>query len=146
MTATLTGTYDPQQVTVVVGGVILSGFSDGDAITARRSEDSTLTRVGIDGGVARARNANKMGEFEFKLLQTSAANFALSTATAIGDLNNDALSVFPIAIYDGSGKSLCTAGSCWLKTIPDAVFGKEVSERAWVFTAADLKIFHGGGN
>lgn len=146
MSAVLTGSYDPQQVTVVVGGVILSGFSDGDAITAKRMEDATLTRVGIDGGVARARNANKMGEFEFKLLQTSQANFALSTLAAVGDLNNDALSVFPIAVYDGSGKSLCVAASCWLKTVPDAVFGKEVSERTWVFTAADMKIFHGGGN
>ena len=146
MSATLTGTYDPSQVTVVVGAVILSGFSDGDAIIARRSEDSTLTRVGIDGGVARARNANKMGEFEFKLLQTSSANLLLSTLTAIGDLTNDALSVYPIAVYDGSGQSLCTAGSCWLKSVPEAVFGKEVSERVWVFTAADLKIFHGGGN
>ena len=106
MSATLTGSYDPAQVTCVIGGVILSGFSDGDSIIARRAEDVYLTRVGTDGGVARARNSNKMGEFEFKLLQTSSANDALSALVNTDDLINDGKAVFPISIADGSGRSL----------------------------------------
>ena len=145
MTATLTGSYDPAQVIVTVGGVILSGFSDGDSIIARRDEDMYFTRVGTDGGVARARNANKMGEFEFKLLQTSTANDLLSTLLATDDLTNDGLAVVPISIVDGSGRSLAVATQCWIKSIPEAIFGKEVSERTWIFSAADLRIFHGGG-
>ena len=46
----------------------------------------------------------------------------------------------------GSGRSLAAATQCWIKTVPEATFGKEVSERVWIFSAADLKIFHGGGN
>lgn len=144
MSATLTGSYDPAQVTCVIGGVILSGFSDGDSIIARRAEDVYLTRVGTDGGVARARNSNKMGEFEFKLLQTSSANDALSALVNTDDLINDGKAVFPISIADGSGRSLAAATQCWIKSIPEATFGKEVSERVWVFSAADLRIFHGG--
>lgn len=146
MSATLTGSYDPSQVICTVGGVILSGFSDGDSIIARRSEDMYFTRVGTDGGVARARNANKMGEFEFKLLQTSGANDLLSSLLAVDDLVNDGTVVIPIAVLDGSGRSLCAATQCWIKSVPEATFGKEVSERVWIFSAADLKIFHGGGN
>jgi hypothetical protein len=146
MSAVLTGSYDPAQVIVTVGGIILSGFSDGDHITARRAEDNYFTRVGADGGVARARNANKMGEFEFKLLQTSTANDLLSALFAVDDLVNDGLTLVPVAVIDGSGRSLAVATQCWLKTLPEGVFGKEVSERIWVLTAADLKIFHGGGN
>lgn len=146
MSAVLTGSYDPAQVIVTVGIVILSGFSDGDSIIARRSEDVYLTRVGTDGGVGRARNANKMGEFEFKLLQTSSANDLLSSLVAVDDLINDGLITMPISIMDGSGRSLCAATQCWIKTVPEATFGKEVGERAWVFSAADLKIFHGGGS
>jgi hypothetical protein len=146
MSATLTGSYDPTQVICTVGGVIMSGFSDGDAIIARRAEDMYFTRVGTDGGVARARNANKMGEFEFRLLQTSQVNSLLSSLLATDDLTNDGVIVLPISILDGSGGSLCTATQCWIKTIPEATFGKEVSERVWIFTAADLRIFHGGGN
>ncbi len=146
MSATLTGSYDPAQVICTVGGVILSGFSDGDAIIARRAEDMYFTRVGADGGVARARNANKMGEFEFKLLQTSPVNDLLSALLSVDDLTNDGLIVIPIGILDGSGRSLAAATQCWIKTVPEATFGKEVSERMWIFSAADLKIFYGGGN
>lgn len=146
MASTLTGSYDPQQVVVVVGGVIVSGFSDGDAIIARRSEDNYSTRAGIDGGVARARNANKSGEFEFKLLQTSQANDELSSLLAIDDLVNDGLTVFPITVMDGSGRSLAAATQCWVKTSPEMTFGKEVTERVWVFSAADLSMFHGGND
>lgn len=145
MSAVLTGSYDPAQVVCTVGGVILSGFSDGDSIIARRAEDVYLTRVGTDGGVARARNSNKMGEFEFKILQTSEANDLLSSLVATDDLVNDGKAVFPITVFDGSGRSLAAATQCWIKSIPEATFGKEVSERIWIFSAADLKIFHGGG-
>lgn len=144
MSATLTGSYDPAQVVATVGGVILSGFSDGDSIIARRSEEMYFLRVGTDGGVGRARNANKSGEFEFKLLQTSRANDMLSALIAANDLINDGLIVVPIAVFDGSGRSLAVATQCWIKSIPEATFGKEVSERVWVFSAADLKVFHGG--
>lgn len=146
MSAVLTGSYDFSQVICTVGGVILSGFSDGDSITVKRAEDVFTTRVGADGSVARARNSNKMGEFEFKLLQTSKVNDLLSSLLAVDDLINDGLIVVPIGVMDGSGRTLCAATQCWIKTIPEVVFGDKVSERVWVFSAADLKIFHGGGN
>ena len=146
MAAELTGSYDPAQLVVTVGRVILSGFSDGDHIIARRAEEMYFLRVGADGGVARARNANKSGEFEFKLLQTSKANDQLSELLATDDLTNDGLAVLPIGVYDGSGRSLAVATQCWIKSIPEATFGKEVSERIWIFSAADLKIFHGGNS
>jgi len=146
MSAELTGSYDPSQVIVTVGGIILSGFSDGDSITAKRDEDNYFVRVGTDGGVARARNANKMGEFEFRLLQTSKANDLLSALVSTNDLVNDGLAVIPIGIVDGSGRSLAVATQCWIKTLPELVLGKEVTERVWVFSAADLKIFYGGND
>lgn len=144
MAATLTGSYDPSQVIVSIGGVTLSGFSDGDAIIARRSEDAYSMRAGNDGGVGRARNPNMSGEFEFKLLQTSAANAALSALVATDDLTNQGLPSFPITVFDGSGASLAAASACWIKTVPEMTMGKEVGERVWVFSAADLRLFFGG--
>jgi hypothetical protein len=146
MAATLTGSYDPSQVIVTVGAVIVSAFSDGDAVTARASEDYYTTRVGTDGGVARARNSNRMGEFEFRLLQTSGANDLLSALVNIDDLTNGGKGVVPISVVDLSGRSLAVATQCWIKTIPEVVFGKDVGERVWVFTAADMRIFHGGNS
>jgi hypothetical protein len=144
MSAVLTGSYDPAQVIVTVGGVILTGFSDGDHIACEREEDNYSKRVGNDGGVARARNPNKSGTFTFKLLQTSACNDALSSLVAADDLINDGLALFPISVIDGSGRSLAVATQCWVKKVPGMTFGKEVGEREWVFDAADLKIFAGG--
>lgn len=144
--AELLGTYDPAQVVCIVAGVILSGFSEGDIVTAKRDEDLFSKKVGVDGGVSRARIANKSGSFEFKLAQTSNSNDQLSALLAIDNLVNDGLAVVPISVVDGSGRSLAVATQCWLKTQPDLAFGKETGERVWVFDAADLKIFHGGGN
>lgn len=146
MAAMLTGSYDPSQVIVTVGGIILSGFSDGDFITVRPDEDMYFKRVGGQGEVARARNANRSGQFEFKLLQSSEANALLSALVATDDLLNSGLAVVPISVMDGSGKSLAAATQCWCVKSPEMVLGKEVSERVWVFDAADLRIFHGGNN
>jgi len=146
MAAGLTGSYDPSKVVCIVGSVIVSGFSDGDAIIARMSEERNFVRVGLGGSVSKARNSNKTGEFEFRLLQTGEINDQLSALFAIDDLTNDGNIVLPISITDGSGRSFAVATQCWLKEAPEATFGKEVSERIWVFTAADLRIFHGGNN
>ena len=144
MAAVLTGSYDPSQVVVTIGGVLVTGWSDGDAIVAERDEDAYSKRVGNDGGVARARNPNMSGSFNFKLLQTSAANAALSSLVATDDLTNQGLPSFPITVVDGSGASLVTATECWIRKVPAATFGREVSEREWIFDAADMVIFHGG--
>lgn len=144
MAATLQGSYDPSQVSVIVAGVILTGFSDGDFIMCEREEDNFFKKVGAQGDVGRARNANKSGSFTFKLLSTSPANTELSSLAAIDDLVNDGLAVFPIAVVDGSGADLAIATQCWLKKAPNINMGKEVGEREWIFDAADLKIFAGG--
>ena len=144
MAATLTGSYDPSQVVVTIGGVIVTGFSDGDSIIARMAEDKYFTRVGTDGGVARARNASAMGEIEIKLLQTSGANAALSALFNTDDLVNGGLAVIPVSVVDGSGASLAAASQAWVKSIPEMVLGKEVSERTWILSCADLRMFHGG--
>ena len=144
MSAELTGTYNADGVVTTIGTVIVSGFSDGDHITARLNEDVSEIRVGNDGGVGRSINPNRSGEFEFKLLQTSAANDALSALVNADDLVNVGKAQFPITVMDGSGRSLAVATQCWIKTLPEMTFGKAVGERVWVFSAADLKIFVGG--
>lgn len=144
MAATLSGTYDFSQSVIIVDGIILSNFSDGDCVIVRASEDYYTTRVGTDGGVARARNSNRMGEFEFRLLQTSGSNDFLSALININDLANGGNKSFAISVTDLSGRSGAVATQCWIKTIPEMILGQEISERVWVFTAADLRMFHGG--
>ena len=140
-----TSTYDPTKLTVIVGGVIVSGFSDGDFITAKRDEDLYMKRVGADGHVARARNGNKSGTIEIKLLQSSPAVNELAQLVALDNFLFDGDILIPIAIVSpGDGAELVSSTQSWLKTPPEMVFGKEVGERSFVFDCADLKMSLGG--
>lgn len=136
-----TSTYDPTKLTVIVGGVIVTGFSDGDYITAKRDEDLYTKRVGADGHVARARNGNKSGTIEIKLLQSSPAVAELSALVALDNFLFDGDVLIPIAITSpGDGAELVVSTQSWLKTAPEMVFGKEVGERSFIFDCADLKL------
>ena len=138
-------TYDTTKLTVIVGGVIVTGFSDGDFITAKRDEDLHMKRVGADGHVARARNGNKSGTIEIKLLQSSPAVNQLAALVALDNFLFDGDILIPIAIVSpGTGAELVASTQSWLKTPPEMVFGKEVGERTFVFDCADLKLSLGG--
>lgn len=144
MAAELTGTYKGDQVFVTVGSVLVTGFSDGDAISVKRNAELYTTKVGIDGGVARVRIADKTGTIEIKLLQTSKVNDELSDMFYINNFSNDGSPVLPISVTDGNGRTLCSAGQAWLKSVPEVSFGKDIGERTWAFECADLKMYVGG--
>ena len=138
-------TYDPTKLVVIVGGVIVSGFIDGDFITAKRDEDLYMKRVGADGHVARARNANKSGTIEITLLQSSPAVNELAALVALDNFYFDGDVLIPISILSpGSNSELVVSTQSWLKTPPEMVFAKEVSDRKFVFDCGDLKLSLGG--
>jgi hypothetical protein len=144
--AVLTGTYDPSQLVVTIGSVIVTGFDEGDAIDVKRYEDNYFIKGGLDGGVARARNANKTGSIEITLLATSGANDQLSNLFYADSLDNDGTPVTDVLLADLSGRTVCWAAQGWLKKLPDIKFGKEVGQRKWVVDCAALKISAGGNN
>lgn len=144
MATHLTGTYKGDQVFVTVGPVLVSGFSDGDAITVKRDGELYTKKVGLDGNVARSRNADKTGTIEIKLLQTSSVNDALSGLFYVDNFSEDGSPVLPISVVDGSGRTLCATGQAWLKSLPEVTFGKETGDRTWTFDCADLKLYVGG--
>jgi hypothetical protein len=140
-----TSTYDPTKLVVIVGGVIVSGFIDGDFITAKRDEDLYMKRVGADGHVARARNGNKSGSIEITLLQSSPAVNEIAALVALDNFFYDGDILIPISILSpGNNAELVVSTQSWLKTPPEMVFAKEVSDRKFIFDCADLKLSLGG--
>lgn len=137
------GTYAAEKVVVTVGGAIISGFSDGDFVTAAYDEDRFTKHVGADGEVARSKNASKAGTIEIVLSQTSKANDELNVIFALASMSGIDPTI-PVAVADLSGRSLCFAGKAWLKTAPEMVFGKEIGDRTWVLDCADMSFSHGG--
>lgn len=137
------GTYAAENVVITVGGVILSGFGDGDFVTAKYDEDRYTKKIGADGEVSRSRTASRAGSIEVVLSATSKTNDELSALFNLGQFGAFEAPV-PLGIADLSGRSLAGASKSWLKTAPDMVFGKEVGERTWVFDCADLTMTFGG--
>jgi hypothetical protein len=138
-------TYDPTKLTVIVGGVIVSGFIDGDFITAKRDEDLYMKRVGADGHVARSRNANKSGTIEITLLQSSPAVNEIAALVALDNFLFDGDILIPISVLSpGTNAELVASTQSWLKTPPEMVFSKEVGDRKFIFDCADLKMSLGG--
>ena len=133
------GTYDPAQVIITVGGTIVTGFADGDFITAKYDEDRYNAKAGADGEVGRTKNASRLGTIEIVLASTSLANTELSALfnlSLLGGIDNP----IPVGVADLSGRGLVVASKCWLKTAPDFVRGKEITENTWVLAAADLAL------
>lgn len=139
------GTYAAEKVVITIGGLILSGFVDGDFVTVKYDEDRYTKKAGADGEVGRSKNASRAGSFEVSLSGTSAANDKLSALfnlTQIGGIDPP----IPVAVADLSGRSLAAASNAWIKTVPDLVLGKDITDRKWLFDCADLVINIGGNN
>lgn len=139
------GTYAADQVTITVGGIILSGYADGDFVTASYDEPRYAKHAGADGEVGRAKNPSRAGRFEFTLSSSSKANDQL---TALANLESLAGvdPTFPIGVVDLSGRTVLAASVCWLAETPEITFGKEIGERTWIFDCADLVMVAGGSN
>jgi hypothetical protein len=135
-------TYDPKQVSVIVGGVIGSGFTDGTFVVAERNEDAWNLKVGVDGIGTRAKSGNKSGKVTITLHQSSSFNDTLSGFAQADELSNTG--AVPLLIRDASGRTLCTALTAWVKKYANAEFAKEVSNRVWVLETDELVIFDGG--
>ena len=132
-------TYDPQTVIITVGGVIVTGFTDGDFVTASYDEDRYMSKAGADGEVGRAKNANRMGTFEITLMASSLANTEISNIFNLSMLGGRDI-VVPISVADLSGDAQAFASNCWIKNAPEFTRGKELSDTVWSFQAADLVI------
>jgi hypothetical protein len=137
------GTYSADKVIITVGTTVLSGFADGDFVTAAYAEDRATPKSGADGGVGVSRNASKLGTIVVTLSATSAANDALSTIFNLDAVTGKS-TVVPIGVADLSGRTLIAGANCWLQVAPEATFGKEIGDREWTFGVADLVMFLGG--
>lgn len=137
------GTYAAEKVIVIVGGVIVSGFTDGDFVTAQYDEDRYFKKVGADGEVGRSKNASKSGTIEITLSGTSGANDLLNGLFALNSLSGID-SPIPVAVTDLSGRTLIAATKAWLKTAPPVTLGTEINDRVWTLDAADLLMTVGG--
>jgi len=134
--------YDPKNVSVIVGGKILSGFGDGTLILVERNEQMWNLKVGVDGEGTRAKSNNKSGKVTVTLMQSSASNDDLSAFTISDEQSNTG--AVPLLIRDNLGTTLVTALTAWVQKFANVEDAKEVSVRTWVLESDELNMFVGG--
>jgi hypothetical protein len=134
------GTYAAEKVIITFNNVIITGFTDGDFITAKYDEERYYKVKGTDGEVGRSRNPSRAGVVEVVLMATSPVNKELSDLLTVSEVSK----VAPISVQDLSGNSLVFASKSWIKSAPDFVRGKEVGETKWTFDCADLEMYYDG--
>ncbi len=135
-------TYDPKQVSAIVGGKIMSGFGDGTFIKLTRNEQAWNMKIGVDGEGTRAKSNNKGGKIEITLMNSSSSNDDLSAFAAADELSNTG--AVPFLLKDNSGRTVATALTAWVQKYPDTEFAKEANTRTWVLETDELDIFIGG--
>ncbi|EOX4865096.1 TPA: phage protein [Haemophilus influenzae] len=137
-------TYAPDEVSIVIGAVIVSGFADGTFIDIEEMSDGVSSVAGADGEVARATSADPRKKVTLTLLQTSDTNDVLSELYAADKVSKNA--TFPIAVKDLRGRSLFAASMAWVVKSAKLELGKEVGSREWTLETADGKLFVGGND
>lgn len=134
-------TYNPKDIDIIVGGFIMSGFSD-DKVKVNRDEDAWKDEAGADGEVVRYATNDKRGQIEITLQQTSSANLILSTLQKADELSG--AGAIPVIVKDSRGKDLHVAPTAWIVKIPEASYSKGVQVRTWVIRTDHLQSFLGG--
>jgi len=130
--------YDPKDVVVVYGALVLTGFADGTFVKVAMNEDDFGLKVGADGEGCRVRKRNKSATVEVTLLQSSASNAALSASRALDIETPEGLLGKQLSITTSSGNTFFAAAA-WIKKMPDVEFSKDVEHRMWVFEMIELE-------
>lgn len=131
------GGYSAHQITVIVNGVIISGFAAGDFVTADHETDDTEAFEGADGYVATADKPEfRLGTIELVLAQTSLANNELSAILA-------GRTLVPVQVFNPKGGELALMPQAKLKKSPPIAYGTGIKDRTWAFIGK-LRKSHAG--
>ena len=120
-------TYDPKEILLLVAGVPIDGFADGDFITVEFPESFT-TQIGAQGAHTRSRVADSTADMTVTLQQTSPGNAYLTSLLAA----DRALGVLvPVLLKDLIGNDLIAATQAYITQRPSLNFGAESGSREW---------------
>jgi hypothetical protein len=134
-------TYDPKEISIIVGTAFLSGFADGSFVTVRRNADTFALQVGADGKGVRTKSNDRSGQIEIVLQSGADSNSFLSDLAISDEATNGGL--VPLTIKDNLGTKLHFAEQAWIKKQPDDALAKENGDITWLFETDDLSMYIG---
>ena len=135
--------YSFKDVVVLVDGIPITGFADGDdAITVERNEDGYTLLIGADGDAVAMKNANRSGIATLRLLQSSSSNAVLSAILKVQDAG--LLAPVPFAVTDPNGIDLILAEAAYPISPPIMIYGAGHNPREWRLALPAVDMFAGG--
>lgn len=134
---------DPNQWTLSLGGVPISGYANGEFLTIAYLNPAVEDEVGTSGEVSVSPSADLRADIQFKLMQTSDSNDYLS---GVANLQRRVKGVGMLAllIKDRNGRSVYQAANCWIREEPQVSLDRTPKERVWTFRCDALIRFDGG--
>lgn len=134
--------FDPKAVVSIYAGNLLTGYADGTFVSAKRTSDKQTAVVGSDGQVCVVKSADNSGEITLTLMASSKSNDILSAIATLQEIGP--LVPAPFLLKDLLGTTVVSGQNAWIKKRPDIEFGKELSNREWVFGVENLIMLAGG--
>ena len=131
-------TYDFKKCEMVFGPVVVSGFSEGSAVTFTPEAEVFTAKVGADGQTTRSRSNNDNYKCTFRLMQTSDSLNQVQLLT----LRNSALSnqTYPFKFVSPTTGESYTCANAYVERLPDAEFADEAGEREYTLYLPSCKV------
>jgi len=137
--------YSFLDVSLIVNGQPMEDWPDGDdIITASRLEDTFSHMTGADGRMLVIRNANRAGQFVFRLQQSGRGSEFLSELV----LSHEVGLYIPVAVQmtDLRGDDVGTGSRGYITKPADMTRGMGINANEWTIIVEELYLKHGSGN
>lgn len=142
--ANLLGSYSPNDISIIVDGVPVSGYGDGDFVSAEYSSDAAMLKEGADGSPAISyKRGARGGTITVTLLQTSLSNNYLSGLLFNQKALGGASSTVPILIRNAQGGQVVSMARAAFQKEPTVSYGAEVNNVEWTFVGQLFAEFAG---
>lgn len=137
-------TYDPKEVSILVGGVRIHGFAEGTFFTVSREKELWAKSVGSDGEGIRSKSNDRSGRAAMTLQDSSDSNLVLQAFQTADDLTGSG--IITLKVKDKNGSDNVIAPQVWVVGPPDLEKAQEAGAVEWFLDSVDIEIFHGGMN
>lgn len=126
-------TYDPNNLSVVFGGVPISGFAVDEGLSIERENPLYKSTVDLHGNPTRTKINNDSTKITLTLTHKAYSNNILSNFIEMDRLNNSG--VFPVSIKEPGGSTLFACTHAYVLEAPKLGYGADEKNKTWTIQA-----------
>lgn len=133
--------YDPANVKLVAGPVLVEGYAEGSMVNVESNADLFTLQSGSDGESTRSKSNNRSARVTVNLMPGAAANIGLGVLLGLDKASG--LGIFSMVLIDLSTGTKFSAENCWIVKEPGYDFQTEAQSREWIFETDNLDANYG---